>query len=60
MAAKMSIINTLPMANVVKWLTLLAVNQARVGSIPIIRPMSKHLECYLKRGSIFSFFLGLV
>ncbi len=32
-------INTLPMANVVKWLTLLAVNQARVGSIPIIRPM---------------------
>ncbi len=30
------------MANVVKWLTLLAVNQARVGSIPIIRPTSKN------------------
>ena len=26
------------MANMVKWLTHLAVNQARVGSIPTIRP----------------------
>lgn len=32
-------INTLSMANVVKWLTHLAVNQTRVGSIPIVRPI---------------------